>query len=563
MISSDNRWILYPEKQELSTKIAKKLNISSSLAQILLNRNIRSLEQASWFLGQSIDSSFNFPIQDLKKAELVVKKILQSNLRVLVYGDYDADGVTSTAIMVSVFKQLGINVEYLIPNRFKHGYGLTKKAFTEIEKFEPDVLITLDCGITNFAEISYLKEKYSLDVMIFDHHEIPDTLPPANVILNPMSLDSDHPLRSLCTVGIVYKFFEYFLTTIDNQILLEKELDLVAIGTVADVANLNDENRVMTRHGLEILSKKDRPGLKALYYELNFKKEVFDARDIGFRIAPPLNAAGRIADASLGVELLLAKNNKDAYALAKKLNSLNLDRKNICLEMYEDALTMISKEESQKIIVLFNEKWHTGVIGIVASRVSEKMKCPTIVIGYDGLNYKGSVRSYGSVNIFEILKKCKQYFLNFGGHTQAAGFSIAYDQISKFKNALFQIAKVEIDDNALKKSIDIDLGVDPKQITLKFAKELSRCEPYGKGNPIPVFYTDQLRPIECKLVGNGEHIKAVLANQDESVIVDAIGFGLKEKFNILKQKRIQIVFNLEINTWQGRSTPQLHLLDIK
>ena len=462
-----------------------------------------------------------------------------------------------------MLRQLGANVEFLIPNRFKHGYGLTKNVYQEILKESPNLLITLDCGITNYTEISYLKGQLDLDVMIFDHHELPDQLPPADAILNPMALEADHPLHSLCTVGIVYKFFEYFLTTVSNDINLGQELDLVAIGTVADVADLNDENRLMTKKGLEVLAKKQRPGLKALYYELKFNKETFDARDIGFRIAPPLNAAGRIADASFGVELLLTTQTSQAQKLAQKLTALNTDRKNICTEMYEEALSMIDENQTDKVILLFNEKWHTGVIGIVASRVSEKMKRPTIVIGFDGLNYKGSVRSFGTVNIFEVLKECSHHFINFGGHQQAAGFSIKYDEIKHFKKTLMDVSSKEIDDQSLKKSIDIDMGVDPKYLNLKFATELTLCEPYGKGNPVPVFYTDKLKPIDFRLVGNGEHIKATFTSHDDSVIVDAIGFGLKDKFNKLKNKKVELLFNLEINSWQGRNTPQLNLLDIK
>ena len=565
MIDTVYRWCASPSQNSLSQKIADRLELSPVLAQLLLNRKLNSLSAISDFLDPHQAPDSQFPNLWLDPICQRIDTALSEKQPIFVYGDYDVDGITSTAILVEALLALGADVTYYIPNRFTDGYGLTLDIIPKLVAAHTQLLITLDCGITNVREIEAIRSETGADVIIMDHHSLPDPLPDAHAILNPKSLEDGHPCSGLCTAGIVYQFLIYYNTTCQKGLDTDAFLDLVAMGTVADMAPLFAQNRKLTAQGLLRLSQRSRLGVRALLDVAEFKAPQVTARDIGFVIGPRINAAGRLDHALVCVELLITKDAARATQIATSLNTLNLERRAIGQTILEDSVSLLDheKETLPQAIILANETWHKGVIGITASQLVNRYAKPSIVIALkEGFGY-GSARTSGSINIHSVLKDSDHLFTKFGGHPEAAGFTIPAENIEALRHGVLDFMAKTYTEKDLYPVLAIDCILGCQEMTLSFAEELQQLAPFGQGNPEPLFYTDVLRAIDFKKVGDGSHLKMTLTNSDQSLVIDGIGFGLGHKLEYLYHPRIELAFHLDVNEWQGRRRVQLNVIDIK
>ena len=559
------RWKLKPQHSETSKSLSSSLEISPIMAQLLLNRNIQTVEQAKDYLSKESNKS-QFDSEHLQGILNVILNTIEAKKPILIYGDYDVDGMCSTAMMVKLITSLGGIVRYKIPHRFNDGYGLSDNIIELIHQDHIDLLITLDCGITNFKEINLVKEQSQAKVLIFDHHTIPSQVPPADAILNPKDLQPNHALYDLCTAGIVYQFV-LFVSGIYEQVNAEDYIDLAALATVADVVNLQGENRRIVKEGLEKFSELKHPGFRALLEVSRAKKDVINEQDFGFLIAPRLNASGRLSTAHHGVELLLSNSYDEAKTRALRLEKLNQNRKQLDQDILQEAIHEIESNphySKQSILVLGSKNWHAGVIGITASKLVDRFSKPVVIVAFDeqGLG-RGSSRSLGDINIYNLLFECKEHFLKFGGHKQAAGFSIEEKSFNSFRKALEQVSKERINEDSLFDCLDIDIKLNAQAITLDFVDDLTTLSPFGQGNKEPLFYTDQLQIIDSKVVGNGKHLKLSVQDSSSKKIFDAIGFNLAEKLSLVYKKENHLVFHLNKNHWNGKTNVQLVLKDIK
>ena len=551
-------WQLVSQNKTLSNQIAKVLSVDPITAQILLNRDIRSIDQANEYLNPSQTALFSKEL--VAGIWSTIQEKVKYNKKILIYGDYDVDGMTSTTMMMDVLLRIGAQVSFKLPDRFKEGYGLNKDLLPMLKSKKIDCLITLDCGITDTQIISEIVA-HDIEVIIFDHHSIPDQPPPAQFILNPKALDAQDPNYMLCTAGIVYKFIEslerYELLDIDSS----QFLDCAALGTVADVVPLNKQNRRIVKKGLIQLEQSTRNGIKALIKVAELKRKEITPRDIGFGLAPRLNAAGRLAHASIGVELLSAKDKDEAFFLADKLQQLNKKRQIIGQEMVEQAHKMVEEDTPKAGIVVAGFLWHEGVIGITAAKLTEKWKKPAVVISYDDREGKGSARTYGNINVYNILKGCEDLFVKFGGHKEAAGFSIPTRNIDRFAERFNSLCQTEVKDKDRVIHGLIDAKLKLNMISMAKIDELIRLEPFGEGNKQPVFLIEEFEIIETRKVGKGQHVKFTVCDQNKNNVIDGIGFNLIEKVEKIK-KINKMVVHLEKNEWNGQCLPQLNIIDI-
>lgn len=557
------RWRLFPQHPDLSTQIATELSILPPMGQILLNRNIRSLSDAKSFIHGYGSLSSHFPLHTLEKAALLIEQCIDRGESILVYGDYDVDGMTSTSMMVTFLRRMGAKVKYFLPHRFHQGYGLHLCVVDMILNEPFSLLITLDCGVTNVEEIAVIKEKTNASILVIDHHTLPDTLPAFDAMINPKELESTHFCYHLCTAGIVYLFGRFLEETGYSDINADEWVDVAALGTVADIATLKGVNRDITRNGLIQMSQRKHVGINALLTEADCTKSTLTPTEIGFVIAPRLNAAGRLDTALLGVQLLLAPTFDQASTVSKKLEKMNKDRREIDQSIFLESVKSVGDISKQKAIVLAGNGWHAGVIGITASKIVEKFNRPAVIIAYDDQIGRGSARSIGNVNIYAVLKECKEFFIDFGGHKEAAGFSIHPDRIDAFKRAFNQKANELIKDDDLRAIMSVDMKLSPHDMTLELAESLQLLQPFGQGNPTPLFYTDELRIVDCRTVGDGSHVKATFTDKSGGVIIDGIGFGLGDKMPLFQKENIAVAFHLTINEWNQVKRPQLQIVDIK
>jgi single-stranded-DNA-specific exonuclease len=559
------RWKLKPQTTEFTKSLSESLSISPLLAQLLINRNITTIDQAKKYLDNDcIPSQFNE--EKLEQILEILESCIQKKRPILIYGDYDVDGMSSTAMMVKLISSLGGIVRYKIPHRFDDGYGITDSIVQLLQKDSIQLLITLDCGITNAKEIALIKQHTPCEVIIFDHHTIPKEVPPADAILNPKELPLQHPLYDLCTAGIVYQFVTYVATK-HPQINPDHYIDLAALATVADVVNLQGENRNIVKKGLRKFSQLQHPGIKALLEVSGIKKEVITEQDFGFLFAPRLNASGRLSTAHHGVDLLLATTEQEAMTRALRLEKLNQSRKELDQEILKQAINEVETNPhyaNQSIIIIGSKNWHAGVIGITASKLVDRFSKPVVIVAFSEDGYgRGSSRSLGDINIYSLLNACKDHFLKFGGHKQAAGFSITQSNFTAFKAALELESSKQINQKALYDCLDIDVKLNADSINLELVNTLYTLSPFGQGNEEPLFYTDQLQIIDSKVVGAGKHLKLTVRDQNSNKIFDAIGFGLANKLSLVYKNDNHLVFHLNKNHWNGKTTVQLVLKDIK
>jgi single-stranded-DNA-specific exonuclease len=560
-------WKMIKNDDDNAMRLAKELGISHLMGRLLYNRGIMELDQALAFLTPSLEQLHNaFLFKDMEKVVGRLKKAIDNQETVLIYGDYDVDGITSISLMIRVLsKFLPGKLFYYIPKRLEEGYGLHLNSLDKALLKGVTLFITVDCGISAVEEAGYLRSK-GADLIITDHHEPPEVLPEAYAILDPKLDSTGYPFLQLAGVGVTFKLLQGLASVMPEiQEQLFANLDLVAFGTVADIVPLLGENRVLVKYGLEQIRKTENVGLQALIQGTSLKDREINCGHIGFLLAPRINAAGRMGNPSIGVKLFLTRDPLQAMNLAKELEKENQLRQEVESLVLQEAKAQIEAEpelKNEHALVLAGEKWHLGVIGIVASKLVELYNKPVILIGMDGEEGRGSGRSIKGFNLFNMLECCQEYLLKFGGHEFAAGLSITRQQIPAFREAFLKLAKEKLPPEALVPAIYIDGIVELNRLTLDLVRELEKLAPCGPSNPTPVLGCKSLNLIDYKNVGeNGKHLKLRVSYQD--VIREGIGFNLGfVQQELASTSEVDLAFSVEENNWNGNSQVQLNLKDI-
>ena len=543
-------------------------NINPIIIKLLENRGIKTQEDILEFLSLNPKKTYDpFLLYNMEEAIELIEKHLKENNRICIYGDYDADGITSVTMLYEAFETVSADVFYYIPSRMEEGYGLNKEAIDQIISRGTKLLITVDCGSVSFDEVEYAKER-GLDVIVTDHHNITDTK--ANCILvNPKQPGCTYPFKGLAGVGVTFKLVQAMTkrNIIDKRILAQV-LDLAAIGTIGDIMPLIDENRTIVKFGLREINKGKRIGITALIGVAGLKKEVIDAENIAYIIVPHLNASGRIADATKAVELLLSKDGADAKVIASELADCNNTRKRIQEETYQKALGIIGQETaSDNIIILPIGEAHEGIIGIVAGKVKEKYNRPTLILATSGTRdeyYKGTGRSIDKLNLYELLKNGEELYEKFGGHSGACGFLIKKDHFEDFKNCIDLSMKKIIEENK-KENIDIfdntqkgDLNITLEDISEELAEQLEIMAPFGPANPKPLFELDNLIIKDINYLGvDKTHVR--FKCQSGCTEMGCILFGKAQDYKekIEKGDVVKLVVSPEFNYWNNTRRLQL------
>jgi single-stranded-DNA-specific exonuclease len=562
-------WKINENVNYMATALAEHLGVSPLLCQLLINRGLSEPLKAEAFLTPDLTQLHDpFLFKDMERAVGRLEQAIQKRERVLIYGDYDVDGISSVALMIRVLARcLPGNLLYYIPKRLEEGYGLHLNSLEKAFSKDIDLVITVDCGISACDEASYLKTK-GIDLIITDHHEPPPNLPEAYAILNPKIPDSGYPFSQLAGVGVTYKFLQALSRTAGITELpgrLSDNMDLVALGTIADIVPLLEENRVLVKYGLEKIQKTGNLGLQSLIQVTGLKDKELNCSHIGYIIAPRINAAGRIGNPNLGLKLLLTNEPVLALELAQELEKANKTRQEIETHVWQEAQQKVEdcpRMLEDHALVLSGAGWHLGVIGIVASKLVDQYHKPVVLIGLDGEEGRGSGRSIPGFNLFEAVSACSQFLTRFGGHEFAAGISIQRDQIPSFTESFLQLTRERIMKEALNPVIVVESLVDFNQLTLDLARELEKLAPYGSANPVPILGCRSLDIIDFKNVGeNGKHLKLKISNKE--ITREGIGFNLGfVNQELASAQEVDVAFSLEENNWNGFTQVQLNLKDI-
>ena len=566
------KWNYVPPTSE-ETKAAKelgdKLNINTILALLLIRRGITTESAAKRFFRPQLADLINpFLMKDMDVAVDRLNDAMGRKERILVYGDYDVDGCTSVALVYKFLQQFYSNIDYYIPDRYDEGYGVSKKSLEYARETGVNLIIILDCGIKATDEIAYAKS-LGIDFIICDHHVPDEVMPPAVAILNPKRPDDTYPFKHLSGCGVGFKLMQAFAK--NNNIPFSRLiplLDFCAVSISADIVPVVDENRILAFHGLKQLNQNPSVGLKAIIDICNLGNRDISMSDIVFKIGPRINASGRMENGKESVDLLVEKDIASAIRQAKHIDEYNEQRKDIDKQMTEEANLIVSKLESQKhhsSIVLYDENWKKGVIGIVASRLTEIYFRPTVVLTRDGEFATGSARSVTGFDIYAAIKSCRDLLVNFGGHTYAAGLTLRWDDIKTFRTRFQKYVDEHIRPEQTEPIIDIDAIIDFKDITKRLHQELKKFSPFGPGNPKPMFSTIGVYDYgTSKVVGREqEHIKLELVDSKSSNVVNGIAFGQSASARYIKSKRsFDIAYTLEDNVFK-RNAVQLQIEDIR
>lgn len=570
------RWVYKKADEKKVYDLVSKLNILKPIAEILVKRGIYTSDEVETFFDVPLKDLLSpFLFKDMQKAVNRISKAIINKQKICIYGDYDVDGITATSILYLFLKELGADVIYYIPNRLEEGYGLNTEAVDDIISKGVKLLITVDCGVTAVDEIAYGTSK-GLDIIVTDHHHLSDKIPEsAYAIINPMRLDDNYPFKHLSGVGVAFKLImalRYYLKnsykdkfTLPN---IKKFLDIVTLGTIADVVPLIGENRIFVKHGLKMLSEKSHwIGLEELKKITGLVNVNLNAAHIGFVIAPRINAVGRMGCSDRGVKLLITEDKNEARWLAEELDSENRYRQNIEKAILLESFEKIEKHklhEKYRGIVLYSDDWHPGVIGIVASRVVEKYFRPTIVITTENGVGKGSARSIPSFHLYDGLKDISDMLISFGGHKYAAGLKILSENIKSLQKEFHSIVSKNLTEDDFIPELNIDTIVSESEINDELIHWLNKLRPFGSGNSEPLFLMKDLEKYqEFSFIGKEKnHIKGFLRKNNYTFPV--IGYNMPEYEEILKNNfKFDIVFVPEYNTWFGEKTIQLRLKDIR
>jgi len=539
--------------------LVKKLKIPHLLAKVLINRGLTEPEIVYRFLYPRLSYLHDpWKFKDMKKAVYRIYKAIINQEKVLIYGDYDTDGITSTSILYLFLFPLISKLFYYLPHRLKEGYGLNIQAIKRFAEMGISLLITTDCGISNKEEIVFANQ-LGLDVIIIDHHEVPKILPPAYAIINPKQPDCSFPFKELAGVGVTFNLLIALRQFLYRQGIwneseipnLKVYLDLVALGTIADMVPLIDENRIFVKCGLEVLSTTQRPGLKALK-AISGLNDRITVKEVAFRLVPRLNAAGRLDTPEIALKLLLTNEEEEAYHLAKILNEINSKRQRLEESIWREAQKMVKNGQS----VLVSNHWHPGVIGIVAGRLAEISKRPILLITFEGEIGRGSGRSIEGFDLFAALSQCANYLKSYGGHKLAGGFKIEMKNISSFINIFEEIIKKALKE--IKPKLYLDAEARLEEITPSFMQYLSLFPPYGYGNPEPLFLSPPLT-VKQAILTQEKHLKLLLCYQN--FIFEAIGLNLSSFYP--PPNPVQVAFTPYFEYWHGESTLKFKIQAIR
>lgn len=561
-------WKIKPQPDEFTVKsLAESLNISESIAKLLVLRDIKNYQQAKKFFRPTLDSIYDpFLMNGMEAATSRIIKAITANEMICIYGDYDVDGTCATALLYMFLQKLGAQMEFYIPKRLTEGYGISRLGIEHVKQRNTSLLVSVDCGITAVEETK-LANDLGMDVIICDHHQPKEELPHAYAILDPLKPNCNYPFKYLSGAGIAFKLAQGIAERIGKRELPMQYLDLVAFAASADIVSLTDENRILVREGLNQVNNSPRPGIKALIKSSHLEPGDLTSGQIVFTIAPRINAVGRLGDAERAVKLLITEDVDEAFSLAEVLESENFERRKIDEGTFSQALDLVETQlnlDKTLAIILHEESWHPGVIGIVASRLVEKYYRPTIMLTtVDGVA-KGSARSTGNFNIYGALKKCEDMLIHFGGHQSAAGLAVEVDKIDEFRNKFNQIVKETLGEDEFLPEINIDAKLKFSDLTPKFFRIIDQFAPFGPGNMRPVFWSENLH-IEGKprFVGNN-HLIINLKQKGSDRILDCIGFNMGEMCEQLTKNHssVEAVFSIDKYTKDGKTFPQLKLKDI-
>jgi len=561
------RWTLKPKPAEEKIKhLAQALNVEEFVASLLIQRGIETFEQARLFFRPSLDDLHDpYLMKDMDKAVERIEKAIANQENILVFGDYDVDGTTAVSLVSSYLKSYYPNIATYIPDRYDEGYGISYKGIDFADDNGFSLIIALDCGIKSIDHIAYAKER-NIDFIICDHHRPGEFLPEAIAVLDPKREDCSYPYDELCGCGIGFKLIQA-LGVNRNQTIedLVSYLDLAATAIAADIVPMTGENRVLAHFGLQVINAQPRPGIKALIHQI--KKKTLDITDVVFIIAPRINAAGRIKHGNHAVELLTEFNFEQAQQFASEIEQYNSDRKDLDKQITKEALQQITQnqEENNFTSVVFQEDWHKGVIGIVASRLIETYYRPTLVFTKSGDKYAASARSVKGFDVYNALEACSEHLEQFGGHMYAAGMTLKEENYQNFKNAFERTVQETILPEQLIPEVSIDAEINLEDITPKLIRILKQFEPFGPLNMTPVFLTKKLKDTGyAKTLGpEDEHLKLFI-KQTNSEGIAAIGFGLGHKKELTSyQKEFEAVYCIDENEWNDKVSIQLRLKDIK
>jgi len=583
MKPNEKRWKIRPRQVEIQQRLSPHLGISPLLSQLLATRNITTPEEAEVFLSPKLsDLHSPFLMKDMEKAVKRISKAIKNREEIVLYGDYDVDGVTGVSLLLLFLRDTGARVSFFIPDRVEEGYGLHTEALKRIKKEGAKLIITVDCGISDVEQVKFAKQQ-GLEVIITDHHEVPGVVPPAHAILNPRQSDCGFPFNSLAGVGVVFNLLMALRRTLKDKGFwegrsvpnLKEYLDLVALGTIADVVPLIGENRMLVKYGLKELTQGSRIGVKALKEVCGLTDAVITSYLVAFRLAPRINAPGRLSQARKSVTLLTTEDHQEAQEIALALEQENTKRQQIESRILKEACALIETDpqfKERNSIVLSSPEWNPGVIGICASRLLDRYYKPSVLISCDdkkGIG-KGSARSSESFHLYEGLQECEHLLTNYGGHHSAAGLTIELGKLEDFKSLFDAVVSENISEEEDIPSLEIDAEVSLNEVSEQLVKEIARLEPFGFCNPEPVFSSLSLDSYRSNVVGNG-HLK--LKIKEDSMLYDAIGFSLAEQFHPCLQApassspngtgKIKIAFRPQFNTWQGVTSVQLKIKDIK
>ncbi|WP_310595195.1 single-stranded-DNA-specific exonuclease RecJ [Flavobacterium sp.] len=561
------RWTIKPKPaKEQVDQLAQELNVDSLVATLLIQRGITSFDQAKTFFRPSLDHLHDpFLMKDMDVAVNRIENAIVNQENILVFGDYDVDGTTAVSLVASYLKSFYPNIATYIPDRYAEGYGISFQGIDFAEDNGFTLIIALDCGIKSIDHVAYAKEK-NIDFIICDHHRPGDSLPEAVAVLDPKRDDCHYPYDELCGCGVGFKLIQA-LSQNRNQTIddLIPYLDLVATAIAADIVPITGENRVLAHFGLQVINASPRPGIAALIQQI--KKQSLTITDVVFVIAPRINAAGRIKHGNHAVELLTEFNLEQAQQFAKEIEDYNSERKGLDKQITQEALLQIEENNEQErfTTVVFQENWHKGVIGIVASRLIETYYRPTLVFTQSGDYYAASARSVRGFDVYNALEACSEHLEQFGGHMYAAGMTLKAENYEAFKNAFEKVVQETIDSELLTPEIELDAEINFSDINPKLIRILKQFEPFGPQNMTPVFVTKNVIDTGYpKFMGaNNEHIR-LFVKQNNSEGIAAIGFNLANKKNLVaNQKPFQMAYCIDENEWNGQLSLQLRLKDIQ
>lgn len=557
----NKKWKCYDIDEEKVNKLMQEYQVSKLVAMILANRSVDIESDMNKFLNPTRKDFYNpLLMPDMEKGVARILQAIENKERIMIYGDYDADGITSITVLKKFLQERNVEVGTYIPNRLDEGYGLNKEAIKSIFEKGYRLMITVDCGISGIEEIEYANS-LGIQTIITDHHEPAESLPNAYAVIDAKRKDNEYPFNQLAGVGVVFKLIQALSMKLELE---EKEylkyLDIVCVGTISDIVPLVDENRVIAKLGLKLIEVTKNVGLRTLLDTIGFK--VINSTAISFGVAPRINACGRMGHEQAALDLFLCEDAKEARQIAEKLNAFNIERQNKERQIFEQVVQKIEAEEKDKsCIILGGENWHHGIIGIVSSKVTELYFKPSILICFEGEEGKGSGRSIPGFDLHEALMNCKESIQKFGGHAMAIGITVEKDKFNQFKQEFEKYAeKEQIGDIVPVIQIDGEVGI--KNINIQDVQSLKILEPFGEANKTPLFLFKNLKINSIRALSEGKHLKLTL--KDGNYLIDAIGFNmgnLSEEY--LLDDKVDIVGTLDINSFNGRDSIQITIKDIR